>query len=163
MRDQLRRWIYRGARPHGLARFLNEVTRRMTAAGLAPGRMSTLEVRGRRSGRLRSFPVVVADYEGDRYLVAMLGERANWVANVRATGGRAALHRHGLERIQLEEVDPSRRAAILRRYLGLAPGARAQFPVTPDAPLADFERISSQYPVFRVLPDATRENSGTRG
>jgi hypothetical protein len=33
----------------------------------------TLEVPGRRTGRLVSFPVVVADYQGGRYLVSMLG------------------------------------------------------------------------------------------
>jgi hypothetical protein len=30
-----------------------------------------------RTGRVTSFPVVVADCEGERYLVAMLGEGAN--------------------------------------------------------------------------------------
>lgn len=49
-------------------------------------RMAALEVRGRRTGRPRSFPVMVADYEDENYLVPMLGEGANWVANVRAAG-----------------------------------------------------------------------------
>ncbi|HSD23065.1 MAG TPA: hypothetical protein VLB79_01925 [Solirubrobacterales bacterium] len=44
--------------------------RRTAAAGLPPHRMQAIEVRGRRSGHVRSFPVVVADYEGHRYLVA---------------------------------------------------------------------------------------------
>jgi hypothetical protein len=56
-------------------------------------RLAALEVRGRRSSRLISFPVVVADYQGERYLVAMLGEGTNWVHNVRAAGG--AMLRHG--------------------------------------------------------------------
>ena len=30
-------------------------------------------------------PVVVAEYEGGRYLVSMLGKDANWVLNVRVT------------------------------------------------------------------------------
>jgi hypothetical protein len=34
-------------------------------------------VRGRDTGRVLSLPVVVADYQGDRYLVAMLGRDAN--------------------------------------------------------------------------------------
>jgi hypothetical protein len=37
-------------------------------------------VRGHKFGRTISFPVVVADYEGERYLVAMLGQKTNWVA-----------------------------------------------------------------------------------
>jgi len=32
----------------------------------------------------------------------------------------------------------------------VAPGARAHFPVSRHAPLADFERIADQYPVFRI-------------
>jgi hypothetical protein len=44
------------------------------AAGIGPNGAATLEVRGHKSGRTISFPVVVADYQGERYLVAMLGQ-----------------------------------------------------------------------------------------
>jgi hypothetical protein len=44
------------------------------------------------------------------------------------------------------------RAAILRRYLELAPGARPFFPIDRRAPLGDFEGIVEGYPVFRVAP-----------
>ena len=97
-------------------------------------------------------PVVVADWQGERYLVSMLGEGANWVRNVRAAGGRAVLRRRGREAVLLEEVDPAERAPILRRYLQLAPGARPHIPVDRRAPLAEFERIADRYPVFRVVP-----------
>ncbi len=59
----------------------------------------TLEVAGRRTGRLISFPVVVTDYEGERYLVSMLGNDANWV-----------LRRGRREAVRLEEVDLGARA-----------------------------------------------------
>jgi hypothetical protein len=84
---------------------LNGLWRRAASAGLAPRRLSTLEVQGRRTGRLISFPVVVADYQDERYLVAMLGERVNWVANVRAAGGKAVLRHGGREAIHLEEIE----------------------------------------------------------
>ena len=45
---------------------------------------------GRRTGKTVSFPVVVAGYQGERYLVSMLGEGTNWAGHVRAGGGRAA-------------------------------------------------------------------------
>lgn len=147
---QLDRWMYRGGRPNRLARFLNGMWARTAGAGLPPNRMKALEVPGRRSGRLRSFPVVVADYGGDRYLVAMLGEGANWVANVRASQGKAVLHHGRREAVNLVEVDPEDRAPILQRYLQLAPGARAHVPVDPEAPLGEYERIAAQYPVFRI-------------
>src|SRR5215207_1559836 len=119
MPHRLDRWMYRGGRPNRMARFLNGLWMRTAAAGLPPHRMSALEVHGRRSGRLRSFPVVVADHEGQRYLVAMLGEGVNWVSNVRAAGGHAVLRHGRRETVRLEEVEPGGRAPILKRYLEL--------------------------------------------
>jgi hypothetical protein len=43
------------------------------------------------------------------------------------------------------------RAAVLRRYLELAPGARPFFPVDRSAPASAFEQIVNDYPVFRVV------------
>lgn len=149
-----RRRIYRGGRPDRLARLLNRVTAWAFAAGLAPGRAAELKVRGRRTGRVISFPVAVARYDGDRYLVSMLGEEVNWVRNVRAAHGDAVLVHGRREHVRLEEVGAAGRAPVLRRYLEAAPGARAHIPVAPGAPLADFERVSADYPVFRIRPAA---------
>jgi hypothetical protein len=96
-----------------------------------------------------SFPVVVADYQGERYLVAMLGQSTNWVRNLRADN-HAVLRRGRTEDVSLVEDLSDNRAAILRRYLKLAPGARPFFPIDLHAPLTEFERIVDQYPVFRV-------------
>ena len=54
------------------------------------------------------------------------------------------------EPVNLEEVRAGERAPILRRYLEVAGGARAHFPVDRRAPLSEFEAIAPQYPVFRV-------------
>jgi deazaflavin-dependent oxidoreductase (nitroreductase family) len=146
----LDRWLYRGKRPNRVARLLNGMWARLSAAGIGPARQVVVEVTGRRTGRTVSFPVVVADHQGERYLVSMLGEDTNWVRNVRAADGRAVL-RHGLrETVRLEEVAPAARPEILRRYLELAPGARAHIPVDRNAPIEDFQQIAAQYPVFRV-------------
>jgi hypothetical protein len=124
------------------------------AAGILPRRAAALDIRGRRSGRVISVPVVVAGLEGERYLVAMLGQNANWVRNLRAAGGRAVLAHGQRETVRLEEVDSGIRAPILRRYLQVAPGARAHFPVNRRAPLEEFARIAPDYPVFRVQAGA---------
>ena len=148
--------MYSRRRPNRVARLLNRVDATAAAAGIGPRRLTRLEVRGRRSGRQLSLPVVVAEYDGQRYLVAMLGNDANWVRNVRAAGGRAVL-RHGHdERVRLDEIAPRARAPILQRYLQVAPGARAHFPVDRHAPLPQFERIAEQYPVFRVAAASGR-------
>lgn len=77
--------MYKGGHPNRLASALNGIWRLVGVAGLPPHRLNALEVRGRRTGKVHSFPVVVADYEGERYLVAMLGEGAN----SRTSGHRA--------------------------------------------------------------------------
>jgi hypothetical protein len=146
----LNRWMYRGGRPNRLARLLNRGWAIVWSAGLWPNRLNTLEVRGRRTGRRISLPVVVADYEGERYLVAMLGEGAAWVSNVRAAGGHAVLRHGRREAVRLEEVDPRARAPVPRRYLEVAPAAHAHIRVDRRAPLEEFEHIAAQYPVFRI-------------
>jgi F420H(2)-dependent quinone reductase len=148
----VKRWLYRGGRPQRLARALN----RLWSIAFAAGRLSadnamTLGVRGRSTGRIVSLPVVVADHEGERYLVSMLGEDANWVRNVRAAGGHVVLRRRGAQNVRLVEVEPAERAPILRAYLNAAPGARPHIPVDRRAPLEEFERIADRYPVFRIV------------
>ena len=146
----LERWLYAGGRPNRLARLLNRGWAAVYSTGMWPRRLNTLGLKGRRTGRRVSLPVVVADYEGERYLVSMLGEGAAWVLNVRAAQGRAVL-RHGTrEAVWLEEVESDARAPILRRYLEVAPAARAHFAVDRRAPLSEFEQIAAQYPVFRI-------------
>ncbi len=143
--------MYRNGRPNRLAALMNRIGAMAAAAGVWPSRFAALEVRGRRSGRLISLPVAIVEWQGERYLVSMLGENANWVVNVRAAAGRAVLRHGRWEDVRLEEVDPIERAPILQRYLQIAPGARPHFPVERNAPLAEFERVADRYPVFRIL------------
>ena len=142
--------MYGRKRPNRVAALLNRGTAAVVAAGIGPKRIARLEVRGRRTGRRLAFPVVIAESDGQRYLVAMLGKEANWVRNVRAAGGKAALRHGRREDVVLEEVDPSMRAPILQRYLEVAPGGRAHFPIDEGAPLEQFEQLAEQYPVFRI-------------
>lgn len=148
---QLSRWMYRGGRPNWLARVMNRLGAVQYSAGLfSLGRGVTLEVRGRRSGRVVAFPLVLVDYEGGRFLVSMLGQEVNWVHNVRAANGHAVLRQGNATDVVLVEVPVSERAPILRRYLQLAPGGRPHFPISQHAALSEFESIADQYPVFRV-------------
>jgi len=160
---RLKRWMYPGNRPNAVARLLNGLSVVQFSSGLlAPRSWVTLEVRGRRTGRLIRCPVVAVNVEGERFLVAMLGQDANWVRNVRAAGGNAVL-RHGRpEAVLLEEVETGARATIIRRYLALAPGARPHIPVDRHAPLEAFQAIAAQIPVFRITPDPTATGTGGR-
>jgi hypothetical protein len=144
------RWMYSEGHPNLLARILNRGWAVIHALGIAPNYMVTLEVPGRHSGKMTSFPLAMTVLGEQRYLVAMLGSESNWVKNVMAAGGKARL-RHGLsELVLLVEVEPGQRAPILKSYLQIAPGARPHIPISKDASLAEFEKIAALYPVFRV-------------
>jgi len=130
---------------------LNRVWAVLASWGVASNYLVNLEVTGRKSGRAVSLPVVVAVVDGQRYLVSMLGENVQWVHNVRAAGGRAVLWSGGREEVHLEEVPAERRAPILRAYLQRAPGARPHVPVNKDAPVAEFKKVATAFPVFKVV------------
>lgn len=146
----IKRWMYRGGRPNQLTKVINKGWAFIHSLGILPNYLVTLEVVGRQSGRLISFPLAMTVVNGERYLVSMLGENTNWVRNVRAAAGKANL-RHGLrEEILLEELAVDQRAPIIKAFLRHAPGARPHIPVDTDAPLSEFEKITSKYPVFVV-------------
>lgn len=148
------RWMYRGTRPNWLAQIFNKGWTAFGSSGLAPNYLVTLEVVGRKSGRVILLPVVIAEAGGQRYLVSMLGDQAQWVLNVRASGGKAHIRSGGRREVFLEEVPAAQRASILKAYLQRAPGARPHISVHKDAPLAEFEAVAVQYPVFRIVPVA---------
>lgn len=148
------RWLYRGQRPNWIAKAMNRMGAMVASVGVAPNYFVTLEVSGRKSGRIVSLPLVMVVVGGQRYLVSMLGDNVQWVQNVRAADGRAVLHCGGREQIQLEEVPTNQRAPILKAYLQRAPGARPHIPVDKGAALAEFEKIAAAYPVFRLASNA---------
>lgn len=150
----LRKWLYRGGHPNWLASAMNKLSAAIHAIGIAPNYLVTLHVRGRKSGRMASLPLVMVVINGERYLVSMLGTEANWVKNVKAAGGDATLLHGSREDVHLEEIPADQRAPVLKRYLKRAPGARAHFTVDKEAPISEFERVSVDYPVFRVVSKA---------
>jgi deazaflavin-dependent oxidoreductase (nitroreductase family) len=143
--------MYRSGRPNWVARPQNRLSSILFGAGLLPRRAGSLEVKGRRTGRPISFPVVIADWEDCEYLVSMLGEQANWVKNVRAAGGVAVLRRGRRENVTLEEVNVADRAPIIRRYAAVAPGGRRHLALGRDASLEECEVLAPHTPVFRIM------------
>ncbi len=149
--DRLR-GMYAGGRADATARRFAHLWAAVFGLGLMPKRWVTLEVAGRRSGRIARFPLGMADWDGQWYLVPMLGEHCDWVRNVRAADGLATLRHGRAVECRLVEVPVTDRPPIIKRYLEKVPGARPHIPADRHAPLADFEAISSSYPVFRVSP-----------
>jgi deazaflavin-dependent oxidoreductase (nitroreductase family) len=150
------RAMYAGGSGNATARRFARVWSVVFGLGLLPRRWVTLEVVGRRSGRVVRFPLGMARRDGAWYLVPMLGEHCNWVRNLRAAGGRAVLRHGRAVPCDLVEVPVEQRAAILKDYLRQVPGARPHVPVDRHAPVADFAAIASAYPVFRVQSRQSR-------
>jgi deazaflavin-dependent oxidoreductase (nitroreductase family) len=142
--------FYVNGRPNRAGRAFGDVWVAVNSRGVGPDWMVSLETVGWKTGKRSSLPLVLADHGGARYAVSMFGERSPWVHNVRAADGRAVL-RHGAPReVRLVEVPAAERAPIIRAYLRRASGGRPHIPVDKDAPLAAFEAIAADFPVFRV-------------
>lgn len=148
------RAMYPGRHAGPSARRFARVWAAVFSWGVLPRRWVTLEVPGRRTGRPTRFPLGMARWQGQWYLVSMLGNECNWVANVRAADGRARLHRRTVFECGLREVPVGQRAPILKQYLSEVPGARAHIPIDRHAPVQLFETIAAQYPVFLVTAAA---------
>ncbi len=143
------RSLYAGGAGNVVARRFARFWGRVYRLGILPRRWVTLEVPGRRSGKPTTFPLGMADLDGQWYLVSMLGE-CNWTRNVRAAGGRAVLHRRRARPVLLTEVAVADRAPVIKRYLQCVPGGRPHIQVDKDAPLGEFEPVAPRIPVFRV-------------
>lgn len=146
------RFFYRGWRATGLGRILSRALAAVSGLGLASGILLTLQVKGRSTGRLYSTILVVGAYEGQRYLVSMLGDESEWVKNVRAAGGHARIKRGRSRPVMLTENPPAERAPILKARCQVATSGRRHLPVPHDAPVAAFEATAADHPVFRIDP-----------
>jgi len=140
----------------------------LTALGISPSYVVTLEVPGRRSGVIRRTTLVETSSDGEEYLVALAGE-SEWVRNVRAAEGRVVIGRQERVAARLVEVPPEKRAPVIRAYLlragrgadskAGANEARYYFGVNPNPSVDEIERIVQHYPVFKIV----REGQGPLG
>ena len=130
-------------------RVANAAMRAALWAGIAPRRYALLTVRGRRSGRSHSTPVIVLARPNGRWLVSPYGERA-WVRNARAAGRVTLSRGRRRETVAVREAGADEAAPVLKEYVATTPITRPFFNVAPDAPLADFAREAPRHPVFRI-------------
>ena len=144
------RFFYRDWRPTRLGRVWTRLFAWVSGQGLTPRVLLTLQVKDRTTDLLHDTILVAASYQGRRYLVSMLGNASEWVQNVRAAGGQAAIKRGRSHPVRLTELPAEARAPILKAWCQVATSGREHLPVSPQAPVADFETIAADYPVFRI-------------
>jgi hypothetical protein len=133
-----------------VGRFWSKAYAFLVGLGLTPSVLVTLQVKSQQSGRLYSTVLVGAGYQGQHYLVSMLGNGSQWVRDVRAAGGRAIIKRGGSRPVVLVEIPPAERAPILKAWCQVATSGRKHLPVAYGEPVSAFEGIAADYPVFRV-------------
>ena len=144
------RFFYRNWRPTRFGRIWSRGFAWIAGLGLTPPILVSLLVRSRHDGHLCPAILVAANYQGQRYLVSMLGEASEWVQNVRAAGGAAFVKRGRTRPVRLTEIPPAERAPILKAWSLVATSGRKHLPIPPDAPTASFEAIAPDYPAFRI-------------
>jgi hypothetical protein len=141
--------FYKSGRATALGRAFSRFWAAWASLGLAPRRQVGLEVKGRRTARPHTLAVVVAEHDGQQYLVSMLGE-CEWVKNVRAQDETYVISGRR-RKVRLEEVPVERRAPIIKEYIRLAPGARPHIGLGTTATIADCQQVALNHPVFRIV------------
>jgi hypothetical protein len=133
----------------------NKVVVGLQRVGIAFGPMQLLTVKGRRSGRMLTFPIAVNKLRGGRYIFQAF-PKAAWVANARAADTVTLTRGRKASTARLTEVPVAERGPLLRELVTGSPASvgnrfvttgLAEAP-TPDGVAAAAQRIA----VFRVDP-----------
>jgi deazaflavin-dependent oxidoreductase (nitroreductase family) len=151
-------------RVNAFVRINNVMISSLLSLGIKMWSFSLLTVRGRKSGKPIVTPLAIFVQDQKRYLIASYGV-VNWVRNLRAAAGVAALtRRRHSEKIHAIELSPEAAALVFREALRSGPpGVPAvifrvyralmvlpYLGVTENSSLGEFEREVLTHPVFLV-------------
>ena len=123
-------------------------------ARLGVGPIHLLTVRGSKSGRPHTVPVVPVDDDGKRWLVAPYGPVA-WVHNARVAGRVSLRYGRTTREYATREVAADEAGPVLKRYVAIATKTRAHFKATQDSPVEDFVAEADRHPVFELVAETS--------
>ncbi|MTD53141.1 nitroreductase family deazaflavin-dependent oxidoreductase [Amycolatopsis pithecellobii] len=134
---------------------INKVIVGLHRVGIAFGPMQPLTVKGRRTGRMLTFPIAVNKLHTGRYIFQAF-PKASWVANARAADTVTLTRGRRAATARLTEVPVDQRGPLLRELVADSPASVGKRFVTtglaedatPDGVAAAAHRIA----VFRVDP-----------
>lgn len=133
------------------SRVFNPVVARLARWGVSLMGTRLLEVRGRKSGKVRTTVVNVLTHDGDRYLVAPRGH-TQWVRNLRVArtadlrlGGRS-------ETVNATELSNEEKIPVIRAYLREWAWEVGMFfeDLKADSPDEEIAAVAPGFPVFRL-------------
>ena len=112
-----------------------------------------LRLRGCTSGRTHEIPVRIAKWDGQRYVISMLGE-SQWARNLRAAGEAKLLAGREIESVRADELMGEEKAAFLTWYCRHPEFAqRARFALKVDTDRltpVEIERLCRLWQLFRL-------------
>jgi deazaflavin-dependent oxidoreductase (nitroreductase family) len=109
--------------------------------------MYLLTVCGRKSGQMRTIPIVTIERNGNRYLASPFGTVA-WVRNLQAAGEATLMRGRRVETVKARELPLKEAARVLQEDIkGGNPFAR-YYQVTANSSFEEFERAAAKHPVF---------------
>ncbi|MGE2688956.1 nitroreductase family deazaflavin-dependent oxidoreductase [Mycolicibacterium pulveris] len=140
-------------RPPWWLKYVNKVMIGLQKLGiLGENGPVVLEVRGRKSGKMRSTPITPMTVDGRRYVLGGL-PGSDWAANLRAAG-EATLHiGRRSERVRVVELPPAEARPLLREFpvkvptgVGFMKNAGLVTGPNPD----EYEALAGRCPLFRI-------------
>jgi len=121
----------------------------ITRAGVGPAHLLT--TRGRRTGKLRTNPVILVDHDARRWLVSPYGS-VSWVLNARAAGRVTLRKGRDVHQYAVREVSAAEAGPVLQAYVAVAPATRSYFYAGKGAPVERFVAEAALHPVFELTP-----------
>ncbi len=137
------------------------------------GPMMLLTVRGRRTGKSRTTPVDLHDYDGHHFLIATHGV-GSWVYNLRAAGEGILSLGRSRQAFRAVELPPEGGGPVIKEVLGpllasegvRGSALRQNFGLRADASLNDYIEAVRSHPVFELSfpskPSSQRESNPCR-
>jgi deazaflavin-dependent oxidoreductase (nitroreductase family) len=121
------------------------------------GPMMLLTVRGRKTGKSRTSPIDVHEFDGRRFLIATHGV-GSWVYNLRATGEGVLSLGWSRQPFTAQELTPEAAGPVIKDVLGpllasqsvRGTALRQNFSLAADASLNDFIDAARSHPVFEL-------------
>ncbi|MFI5420727.1 MAG: nitroreductase family deazaflavin-dependent oxidoreductase [Nitrososphaerales archaeon] len=132
------------------ARMVNAFVSFFLKVGVKFGSTALLTVKGRKTGVPHTNPVLVVQYDEQRYLIAAYGT-VNWVRNLRVSREATLFHDKHSEVIAASEISPQEAGPILKLGLASYPSiTRSYFQAKVDSPIEEFQADATRHPVFKI-------------
>jgi deazaflavin-dependent oxidoreductase (nitroreductase family) len=131
-------------------KLVNVIITALLRAGVPMKSTYLLTVKGRRSGKPHTTPVILVEHADQRWLVSPYGI-VGWVRNARAAGQVTLTRKRRSETVAIAELGPNESAPpILKEYVTNVSVVRPFFQATRESPVEAFAAEASTHPVFRL-------------